>query len=143
MSQMSTPISSIPVPSSGEVPHEEDPEVMAILQEMQPASAPAPMAPPPVPRMPMMAQAHGYAQHAPPPTAQVVTGQSQKALFDQKKAQRAVYASLIAFLLFYPTTFAMLYQKVPKLQVLENYESVIRLVLLAGVLYLLMWKFDI
>jgi len=140
MSQMSTPISSIPVPSSGEVPHEEDPEVMAILQEMQPASAPAPMAPPPVPRMPMMAQAHAMAH---PPTTQVVTGPSQKALFDQKKAQRAVYASLIAFLLFYPTTFAMLYQKVPKLQVLENYESVIRLVLLAGVLYLLMWKFDI
>lgn len=135
---MSTPITNIPVQSS-QPPIEEDPEVNAILQEMQ-QSAP----------QPAVVQQHAVApmryaapiqphMHASP----TMVSTPSKPYFHSETAQRAVYAALIAYVLFYPKTLEMVYARFSFLEKFQSYDMVIRFMLLAIVLYALMWKFHI
>ena len=128
----STPISKIPAQATQEA---EDPEVLAILKEMQqpeptpqvnPAMTIPAMAPPP-----MMMQR---------PSNNVVAVNQPKPYFQMDLLQRAAIAAVIAFVLFYPKTLAMVYEKLPQL---EAFDPFLRTFLLALVLYLLMWKLNI
>jgi hypothetical protein len=54
--------------------------------------------------------------------------------------QKAAIAAVIAFVLFYPKTLAMVYEKLPQLTAFDPF---LRTFLLALVLYLVMWKLNI
>lgn len=149
MSQMATPISNIPVSPTTAV-GEEDPEVLAILQEMQPAQNPSPVKQVshvlpsyhPSPPYTSGTPPANY-PHPPPYSGHHAVPMDKKPLYDQTKAQRAIYASLLALLFFHPKTFEMVYKVAPKLNVLSSYEMLIRFALLAMVIYILLWKFEL
>jgi len=141
MASMSTPISKIPVNQNVPIQvesHEDDPEVQAVLQEVQ------------QPTLPVKVQAY-----APPP--QMMNPQQMYQLSHQTMplqtgatpfiqtdiAKRAIAAAMIATIIFYPQTLQMVYDKVPALGKFSSYDSVIRTALLAVVLYILMWKLDL
>jgi hypothetical protein len=143
---MSTPIANIPI-SQVSQPTEEDPEVMAILQEMQ--NVPQPQAhtvsmqrpvQQPMVNHPVMTPSYGVPQNPMMIQAKV---SSKPAWFQSELAQRAIYASLIAFILFYPSTLEIVYQKIAVLEKFRSYDSIVRFLLLAVILYVLMWKFQI
>lgn len=66
-------------------------------------------------------------------------GSTSGGIFNAKRAQYAVMCAIIAGVLFYPKTLALLYEKVP---VLESYDIFIRCILLAIVLYVLFMKLE-
>jgi hypothetical protein len=140
MASMSTPISKIPlnqnVPIQAES-HEDDPEVQAVLQEVQ------------QPILPVKVQAY-----APPPqmiNPQQIYQMSQSiplhngatSFIQTDIAKRAMVAAIIATIIFYPQTLQMVYEKIPVLGKFSSYDSVIRTALLALVLYILMWKLNL
>ena len=127
----STPINKIPAQASQEP---EDPEVLAILQEMQQAEAPA--------AVPTVTSPPRYITPlAPSPHVVNVPLPAEKpAYFRVDILQKAAAAAIIAFVLFYPKTLAMVYEKLPQL---EAFDPFLRTFLLAVVLYLVMWKFNI
>lgn len=129
----STPISKIPAQPTQEA---EDPEVLAILKEMQQAE-PTPQVNPAM-TIPTMAPPPMMMQR--PPAAQMVQPVENKAYFRMDLLQKAAVAAVIAFILFYPKTLAMVYEKLPQL---EAFDPFLRTFLLAVVLYLVMWKLNI
>ena len=141
MASMSTPISKIPVNQNVPIQaesHEDDPEVQAVLQEVQQPTLPVKVqayAPPP-----QMMSPHQIYQAAPfmPPHHNDTLPFIQTDI-----AKRAIAAAIIATIIFYPQTLQMVYDKVPALGKFSSYDSVIRTVLLAVVLYILMWKLNI
>lgn len=66
-----------------------------------------------------------------------------KTWWNTENAQRAVIAAVIALILFQPTTLAAVYKISPLTNRFESYDTYIRTALLAIVLYILLWKFDI
>ena len=126
----STPISKIPAQVSKEP---EDPEVLAILQEMQQAEAPAPSVVTAPPRYMTPLAPSPHVVNVPLPAEKPV-------YFRADILQKAAAAAIIAFVLFYPKTLAMVYEKLPQL---EAFDPFLRTFLLAVVLYLVMWKFNI
>ncbi len=126
---MSTPIHQLPAtPTATAAPPTDDPEVLSMLNEMerevqeatkhhqQPMMRPTP--PPAIPPMPMVKK----------PT--------QKKLWDQTIAQKAVVYAVIAMVVFYPATLAFVYSKVPKFEALfTSYDFIIRTAVLAIALY--------
>lgn len=134
----STPISKLPVhhPNlqiSGDS-QEDDPEVQAVLQEVQ-QRQPTPTA----------VQTQMYAIPSPPqmmmaaPRVTVAT-ESTNPWVQQDMAKKAVIAAVLAALLFHPKTLTLLYERVSFLQKFESYDLWIRMALLAVVLYVLMIK---
>jgi len=150
--QMSTPISKIQVnpnlPITGES-HEDDPEVMAVLQEVaqepryvKPAQMPMPM------HMQAPPQAPSHSHYGNGAMVGAGAGASAGALGDASwlhtdVAKRAVIAAIIAGVMFYPATFQILYDKIPALAKVASYDVFIRVAFLALVLYILMWKLNI
>lgn len=128
----STPISKIPAQPTQEA---EDPEVLAILKEMQQAE-PTPQMNPAM-TIPTMAPPPMMMQR---PSNNVVAVNLPKPYFQMDLLQKAAIAAVIAFVLFYPKTLAMVYEKLPQL---EAFDSFLRTFLLAVVLYLVMWKLNI
>lgn len=124
----STPINKIPAQASQEP---EDPEVLAILQEMQQAEAPAPSVVTAPPR---------YMTPLPSPHVVNVPLPEKATYFRVDILQKAAAAAIIAFVLFYPKTLSMVYEKLPQL---EAFDPFLRTFLLAVVLYLVMWKLNI
>ena len=126
----STPINKIPAQTSQEP---EDPEVLAILQEMQQVEAPAPV--------PTITSPPRYITPlAPSPHVVNVPLPEKPTYFRVDILQKAAAAAIIAFVLFYPKTLSMVYEKLPQL---EAFDPFLRTFLLAVVLYLVMWKLNI
>ena len=138
----STPISKIPAQASPDVEEsddDEDPEVLSILKEMSDSERPP--APPP-PRQ----QAYKPSpppKAYPPPSANVVQHNLPKSYIQQDLLQKAVVAAIIAAVMFYPKTLEILYTKFPIMEKFQSFDSIIRVVLLALVLYVLMWKLNL
>lgn len=139
MASMSTPISKIPVNQNVPIQaesQEDDPEVQAILQEVQQPKLPVNVqaySPPPM----MNSQQMYQISHSLP------VKEDTSSFIQTDIAKRALAAAIIATIIFYPQTLQMLYEKVPVLGKFSSYDSVIRTALLALVLYLLMWKLDL
>ena len=140
---MSTPVSNLPPTAAapGNVRHDEDQIVADVMNEMRTAQQGPPQPPqPPVPAH--IVQQYMLPTHLPPPLVE-----DREKLFnvlDKIITIRAVTAAMVALLLFYPESFAALYEKIPSVGVhLDAYDKVIRAVLLAVVLYVLMWKLKI
>ena len=137
-----TPISKIPAQASPDVEEsddDEDPEVLSILKEMSDSERPP--APPP-PRQ----QAYKPSpppKAYPPPSANVVQHNLPKSYIQQDLLQKAVVAAIIAAVMFYPKTLEILYTKFPIMEKFQSFDSIIRVVLLALVLYVLMWKLNL
>jgi len=111
-----------------------DPEVLAILNEMKEAEPkPAPAAPVPM-NIPMAAP---VVRHVPVP---VVV--KDKSYVNIELVKRAALAAALAYVMFYPGILDAVYAKIP-IGNLMAFDSVIRVFLLAVVLYLLMWKLNI
>lgn len=153
MTAMSTPIQQIPpqAPAAGSAGAEEDPVVRDVLREMDAEIATATRAvapqPPPQagPKMPPPGYGPppGYAMRLPPgfrpgPPPAPWTGPHQ--LYNPIAMQRAAIAAIIAGLIFYPATLEFVFEKIPALSPLASYETIVRVALLALVLYLVMWK---
>ena len=138
-SSHSTPISNIPVTANVQVAdetHEDDPEVQAILNEVQ------------IPKMlptgskPMMSQVPVASpmmyMNGPPPMVE-----TKSSWIHMDYGKRALVAAVVAAFLFYPRTFQMIYEKVPVLGKFASYDMMIRTALLAMVLYVFMLKVQI
>lgn len=135
MSQsMSTPISNIPIQSQS--PTEEDPEVLALLKELQPpvASTMSTMPPPPPPpHMPVPLSASSYYN--------INEGfDYKKPYFHPDIMKKTLIFVILAFILFYPRIFDSIYEKMPSLNAFRTYEVVGRAFLLFVITYGLQWK---
>jgi hypothetical protein len=143
---MSTPIQALPQsaqpPPSAKL--DDDPVVTDVIEEMQlefnkpsPSSNPA-MPPPPSMAPQMMA-------HTPPYMAMPGATPPSKAAtwFDSEAAKRAAIVAVIAFVLLYPCDMSDLYAKVPFGNKISSYDRLIRVGLLAVVLYVVFWKLEI
>jgi len=148
---MSTPISKIQVnpnlPITGES-HEDDPEVMAVLQEVKeshPPMAQEPRYAKPVQQQMHMPMHYGNGAMVGTGAGAVATagGAMDASWLQTDVAKRAAIAAIIAGVMFYPATFQMLYDKIPALAKVASYDVFIRVAFLAVVLYILMWKLNI
>ena len=110
-----------------------DPEVLAILNEMKEAE------PKPPPAVPMNIPMAAAPVVRPMPGPVVV---KEKSVVDMELVKRAALAAVVAYVMFYPGILDSLYAKIP-IGNLMAFDSLIRVVLLAVVLYLLMWKLNI
>ena len=144
-SSMSTPIHQLPNnPASNTTPTEEDPFVAGVIQEMENEckKQPAPQLPPsPQPMAPMAPQPQMYMPMSTP--IQVTAKSTTSSWYNESFAKRAAIVAVIAFLMFYPNDLTPLYEKAPMLSKLAAYDRVIRMLLLAMVLYVLFWKLNI
>lgn len=140
-SSMSTPINQLPANAPANAPStEEDPFVTGVIQEMEnefkkQAPAPQPTAP----------QAHPQ-MYMPMPIATPVAPtktSGASSWYNETFAKRAAIVAVISFLMFYPNDLTPLYQKAPALSKLASYDRIIRMLLLAVVLYVLFWKLHI
>jgi hypothetical protein len=137
----STPISKIPAQASSDIEEsddDDDPEVLSILKEMSDSERPAPP-----PRQPTYKQPPPPPKAYPPPSANVVQHNLPKPYIQQDLLQKAVIASIIAAVMFYPKTLEILYTKFPIMEKFQSFDSIIRVGLLALVLYVLMWKLNL
>ncbi len=140
----STPVSKIPAQSVSTNEEEDDSEVISILKEM--AASENPVQTPPTYHMPPPPQPTHYNPPPPPPRpappSQVVQVKLPKSYIQQELIQKAVIAAIIAAVMFYPKTFEILYSKFPMLQKVAPFDPILRVFLLAVILYLLMWKLN-
>jgi len=142
MASMSTPISKIPVNKNIPIQvesDEDDPEVQAVLQEVQQPTLPVKIQAY-SPSQPQMTAAVSEQMYYEPSMEETLMSDSY---FQSDIAKRAIIAALIATLIFYPQTLQMVYDKIPMLGRFSSYDSIIRTALLALVLYILMWKLDL
>lgn len=120
---MSTPISNIPIAS---VKTEEDPEVSALLNEMN-------TTPPPIQREVIKKQTPYYPHK--------IVYEEQKQIFHQETAQKALYLAAIAFIIFYPSLLTPIYEKFPSIEKFKDNELLIRSIILGVIVYAILWKF--
>jgi hypothetical protein len=138
MSQpMSTPISNIPIQSQPQSPTEDDPEVLALLKELQPPVASTMSTSPPPPPQPRMPVPHSASSHYNINEGFV----SKKPYFQPEVMQKTLVFVILAFIIFYPQIFDSVYQKMPSLEGFRTYEVVGRALLLFVITYGLQWKF--
>ena len=147
---MSTSISNIPIQQPVDTPKvEEDPEVAALLRELQQPTATnvreqytLPQQQPSVNNMYMPPQPLQQNMYAP---QYVIPSNlsTNKPYFHYETAQKALYFVLIAFVVFYPNIFDSIYAKYPQLDTLKNYDIIIRSILLLAIIYALLWKFNL
>lgn len=155
MASHSTPVQNLPKPA-GQPP--EDPVVRDVLKEMEAemaaagaggghggpgAQAPHPHPHPPAAPMPPPAHPHAAAPLPPYPSYGAAASASSSVFFDFELAKRALAAAAIAALIFHPMVADMMERRVPALSMNESYMVVARILLLAVVLYALMWKFNL
>ena len=146
---MSTPIQQLQnaaPPATAEVP--QDPEVLNVLSEMeqevaaasrshaapQPtpvASMPHPPVPPPMRPAPVI-----------PPVKPRSGG--LKSLYNPELVQKTAILTLVALVLFYPSTMHFIYAKAPQYEaMLKTYDIFIRCTVFAVVVYVLFLKFNV
>lgn len=133
---MSTPIHQLPATTSNVPVTEEDPYVTGVIQEMEnefkKQPTPAPPMPPPPPQI--------YMTPMPIATPMNTPTKPSNTWYNETFAKRAAIVAVIAFLMFYPNDLTPLYEKAPLLSKVAAYDRLIRMLLLAVVLYVLFWK---
>uniref|UniRef100_A0A6C0CRL0 Uncharacterized protein n=1 Tax=viral metagenome TaxID=1070528 RepID=A0A6C0CRL0_9ZZZZ len=135
----STPITNIPVMANiqvSEETHEDDPEIQAILNEVQVPTIQAPVHRPMIQNIPSVSPM--MYMNGPPPMIE-----TKSSWIQMEYGKRALVAAVVAAFLFYPRTFQMIYEKIPILAKFSSYDILIRTALLAMVLYLFMLKVQI
>lgn len=130
----STPISKIPVlPGTQVQQEEEDPEVLAILKEMQQPDTPVEKISQPV--------------YVPPSNHQLISqpiiNNVTKTWYNQDLVNKAIIGALLAYLMFNSKLLEGVYTAIPALQKLQNYDYIVRVLLLAVLFYLIMWKLNL
>ena len=138
-SSHSTPITNIPVMANiqvSEETHEDDPEVQAILNEVQIPTTQVATHRPIMPTVPSVSPM--MHMNAPPPFIE-----NKPSWIHMEYGKRALVSAIVAAFLFYPRTFQMIYEKVPVLAKFSSYDTLIRTALLAIVLYLFMLKVNL
>ena len=136
---MSTPISNIPI-NQQPTKIEEDPEVTAILQDLQPPVQrnTGPQGPPQ--SVPQQKHVHFQDQH---PNNYVIHEQFQQNRYiDFEVLKKSLIIAVIVYVIFYPELFNVLYEKFQILEHLKIHDFSVRAVVLVVVLYLLIWKFN-
>jgi len=134
---MSTPVQNLPAPQAGQPI--DDPTIRDVLKEMDAEVAAATAANRPHQPMHMM-------QMMPPQMMQqhqhpmMMSAPSQG--FQSEIAKRALIAAAIATILFHPMITTMLENRLPILSSSDLYMAAARVILLAAVFYMLMWKLD-
>lgn len=141
---MSTPISQLPAnaPPPNSVPSEDDSFVTGVIQEIEKeCNKPVVSAPPPQ----QVVHAPHPQMYMPVPIATQIAPSkaSSSSWYNETFAKRAAIVAVIAFLMFYPNDLSPLYQKAPVLSKFAAYDRIIRMLLLAVVLYVLFWKLNI
>lgn len=136
--QMSTPITNIPIDKEP-TKIEEDPEVSAILKEMQQPTV--------IHQAPHVIQSQQQQQQQPQQQQQQVYKNQQAIVSIQKRPYldydilyKAIYALAIAYVVFYPE-IGFVYSKFPILDKIKTYEFIIRVLLFGVIIYGIMWKF--
>lgn len=151
MASMSTPVTQLPPTTAppGNVRHDEDQIVADVLSEMQSERHPAhssPSTPPPPAPPPQIVQQYMLPSQLPSPSMYGQQHSSEKifGVIEKEHAIRAAVAALVALVLFYPESLSSVYGKIPTLgSHLEQYDKLVRALLLAVLLYVLMWKLNV
>jgi len=144
MSAMSTPINQLPqqVNPSMIAKLDEDPEVLDVIKGMESEFQSQP-APPPSSQPPQKWDAPvRMPSHIVTPIQHVPSESKQWYGIDKALAQRALIVSALAFVIFYEHDLSHLYAKISFLEKFVAYDKFIRAALLAVVIYLLFWKFN-
>jgi hypothetical protein len=153
---MSTPVTQLPPTTAppGNVRHDEDQIVADVLSEMQSERHPAQMPPSPSPQIPATAppqivQQYMLPSQLPSSHSSSMYGHHQQSdkifgVIEKEHAIRAAIAALVALVLFYPESLSSVYVKIPSIGThLEQNDKLVRALLLAVLLYVLMWKLNI
>lgn len=161
---MSTPIQHLPAQggSAGEMPS--DPEVLAVLSEMESevnsarAAHAASMMPPPVQHLPtrvVMPHGGGGGGGGADPSCYYdgaggmrcgMSGAFNSGLWNQAYAQYALIAAAAALVLFYPASLEAVYQKIPVARVAELFaanDKFVRAAMFALVVYVVLMKLQL
>ena len=149
---MSTPVQNLPPSSNTGAPMIDDPTIRDVLKEMDAEVAAATAA-----NRPVHSQGPPQAHHPHAQAAQAAQSQAAMMMhnypfmasphgnggFDTEIAKRALIAAVLSAVLFHPMLTQMLGSRLPILTTNEMYMSAARVLLLAVVFYIVMWKFDI
>lgn len=163
---MSTPIQNLPPATAASAPPAlpDDPEILNVLEEMEKevaaataraAAATAPAAAAVAPAAMPMPPAAAALPPAPSPSPSPIFSPSclhpgdaacfhggSGAGFSLPDAKSAVIAAALALVLFYPESFATVYNKIPKFGgILEQNDKFIRAILLAVLCYFVFIRF--
>ena len=143
-SSMTTPISQIPAnPSSHQdvLSDHDDPFVNDVISEMENLNKPVKQQamsqqPPQQFQQPQQQQFQQYQQ------PRQINQENKYKFIDFELIKRAVFVSLCAGIIFYPDNLNILYNKIPMIKV-DSYDKLIRVFLLAILLYILMFTIKI
>lgn len=143
---MATPVHKLPEGATN-APHDADEVVTAVLQDMEndledAAHAQAGgQAPPPAQRRPSAAHAApaaaGYAAGY-PPAPRESSGVLSLLELDIENLKLAGIVAVLGTIAFYPNLTQTLYEKIPRLSVLETYDMFVRAFLLGVFFYVLL-----
>ena len=151
---MSTPVSQLPPTAAppSNVRHDEDQIVADVLSELQNERRPPPPQQQGPPSQHHVANIQQYTLPSAPPS-QFYNEQQQRQQQDgelifgvikKDVATRVAVASIAAFLIFYPESLSDIYSKIPTIgEHLNNYDKIVRAILLAVLLYVLLLKFEV
>lgn len=149
---MSTPINQLPQQvNPNMVPKlEEDPEVMDVIKGMESEFNQQNNIPQMKPSVPQVQHANMNIQsqqiQQKPVITQIYTNAQESNIkygIDITIAKRAVVATIVAFVIFYPNDLSELYQKSAYLQKLEPFDKIVRTFIMIAVTYLIFWKLNI
>lgn len=143
---MSTQIQELPtnpVPSSTSKKAEDDPLVNDVINEMErefinQSMPPRNFTPPPQNNMNYQKLSN---TNTPIPMSNNKDIRSLIYNIDKNHLQLAILSAFLAYVTYYPVDTEFLYQKFDILQKIAPYDRIIRTLLLALMLYLLLWKF--
>ena len=140
---MSTPVQNLP-PTPASQQMIEDPAIRDVLKEMESevAAASAANRAPNMPHAQQMPHHAHMPHHAPMPNFPMMMGPPQGG-FQTEIAKRALFAAIVAAILFHPMLADLISSRIPFLSTSELYMMAARVLLLAVVFYILMWKLDL
>ena len=143
---MSTPVNSLPVAETSAPPLSNDPIVTDVLEEMEREVSAAQYHVQDQPlkqqQLPPQQVYNSYGNYQAPMLMPPYIKNQSGSWINTTNMQMAIFASIIAVIILIPN-ISFLYEKFEKLSVVKSYEMIIRVVLLALVLYFAMSRLNI
>ncbi len=150
MSSMSTPIQDLSgKPANPHAEPPQDPEVLSVLNEMEQEVAAAARNHHVPAHNPAHVPVHATSNHIPSAVLKAPVHHAPAAVpkikswYQPELLQKVGILAAIALVIFYPATLRYVYDKFPAYDaIFQSYDTVLRTVVFAIVLYGILWKFN-